>query len=555
MSDYEKIMGVANFDELLKEECNQIINVIERYVRMESESVRIVFYVCLSAKSENPLNLFLKGESSTGKTWIVTNVVKLFSKHDVWMLGGLSPKALIHQKGEIVDENGEPIEKPRKVSKKELRENPALREKYEMEMEEYRRKMRNSQILIDMTGKILVFLEAPSRETFQMLRPILSHDSKEIMFKFVDKGQETLSTKTVVIRGWPAMICCAAEVEWIEEMINRSLTISPKISAEKFREAHRVTALRFLNPIEDRIRQHEVEEAMKTVSKIWTNFKTLIPYGDIIAEIYPVNLPRTMRDFKYFLGLIECHILTSPHPSIFHPILGEFRIATIADLQEIEKIWQNVYVQTISGLPETALKLYKIIEEIASKGIDPTVKEIVKAFVEKHGYTISSRCVRVYAKYLDDYGLVETVKQNNRNVYYPTNLEGESSAFNFTSEVLKRFSENKLESWLFEVGGKIADLYRVETPTLHLLVPLYGDDSQQKRTEMYINSSIKKAVWKYPFPSEAVKTLYKALIFPPLQLEQESSPDSEKKPKPLEVKKISEFLQDSSEKGEVEKNG
>jgi len=44
----------------------------------------LVFLVCLSAYGSNPLNLFLKGESSIGKTHIAKSVAEYFPEEDVW---------------------------------------------------------------------------------------------------------------------------------------------------------------------------------------------------------------------------------------------------------------------------------------------------------------------------------------------------------------------------------------------------------------------------------------------------------------------------------------
>ena len=60
----------------------------------------------------------------------------------------------------------------------------------------------NSKTLIDLRGKILVFLEPPQHELWNLLKPILSHDKKEIEFPFVDKtANSNAETKDVVVRG------------------------------------------------------------------------------------------------------------------------------------------------------------------------------------------------------------------------------------------------------------------------------------------------------------------------------------------------------------------
>ncbi len=74
--------------------------------------------------------------------------------------------------------------------------------------------LENSRTLIDLSGTILLFLEPPDRELWNLLKPILSHDKPEIEFPYVEKTQnEGFVTKKVIVRGWPACIFCSAKDE------------------------------------------------------------------------------------------------------------------------------------------------------------------------------------------------------------------------------------------------------------------------------------------------------------------------------------------------------
>ena len=96
--------------------------------------------------------------------------------------------------------------------------------------------------LIDLTGKILVFLEPPHKEVWAILKPILSHDSPEIEYPFVNKtDKDGHETKNVVVRGWPACIFCSAKDEskwemW-SEVKSRFLTSSPNMIPQKYQES------------------------------------------------------------------------------------------------------------------------------------------------------------------------------------------------------------------------------------------------------------------------------------------------------------------------------
>jgi hypothetical protein len=54
-----------------------------------------------------------------------------------------------------------------------------MTKKYDLE-EQLRQISQESKILIDLRGKLFVFLEPPHPETWVILKPILSHDKYEI---------------------------------------------------------------------------------------------------------------------------------------------------------------------------------------------------------------------------------------------------------------------------------------------------------------------------------------------------------------------------------------
>lgn len=181
---------------------------LSRFIKRDEEAKNMVFLTALSAYTPDPINLFLRGESSIGKTYNVIETLNYFLEDDVWLLGGLSPTALVHSRGVLVDENDEEIDltkKPVKPRKGDYDDIQAYREalmNYQEQRERWVERLKNSRYLADLSKKILVFLEAPNLETFNMLRPILSHDNWRISYKFTDKtGKGQLQTRHMIIQG------------------------------------------------------------------------------------------------------------------------------------------------------------------------------------------------------------------------------------------------------------------------------------------------------------------------------------------------------------------
>ena len=88
------------------------------------------------------------------------------------------------------------------------------KQKKEQINEEIEKLYKDAKTLIDLRGKILVFLEPPKKDVWDILKPILSHDSPEIEFPFVNQtDRKGHQTKNVVVRGWPSCIFCSARDE------------------------------------------------------------------------------------------------------------------------------------------------------------------------------------------------------------------------------------------------------------------------------------------------------------------------------------------------------
>ena len=93
-------------------------------------------------------------------------------------------------------------------------------------------------------------MEPPRPELWDLLKPILSHDKKEIKFDFVNQtDREGHQTKKVLVRGWPACIFCSAKDEskwdiW-PEIKSRFSIVSPNMVPEKYDASTKLISLTF----------------------------------------------------------------------------------------------------------------------------------------------------------------------------------------------------------------------------------------------------------------------------------------------------------------------
>lgn len=390
-------------------------------VKRDVVTRNMVLNTGMSAYSKNPINLFLRGENSIGKTYNVTQVLSYFPRENVWMLGGLTPKALIHDYGTLTDEKGEEIdfsEKPDENASKE-------------EQLRWRKRLEHSKYIIDLRGKTLVFLEPPYFETYNMLRPILSHDKEEISYKFSDKTQSgRLRTTHVVLRGWPACIFCSTEEKYIKDLASRGFSVTPETTAEKFKDANVLTGEKKAFPWAFR---EDFDFVLLQGYISWLkdklqNLNVCIPFCQELAKHYPSEYPRSMRDFRHFADLMEISALFY---CMQRPILeiqceksiisakegGEtvtekecFILATAEDFKYVSDLWSSIEETTVTGLPGHILKFFHeavepLSEQIGAFHYDDLAHKYNEKAVEKK----SSETIRRWISYLSDIGWVDTV--------------------------------------------------------------------------------------------------------------------------------------------------
>jgi DNA-binding MarR family transcriptional regulator len=330
------------------------------------------------------MNLFLKGPSGSGKTYNSVQTVKYFPKDDAWFLGGLSPKALIHDYGVLLNKDGEEIDldakptKPRKADFKKAAEQGLDPEeelgkallRYKEDLKAWREELQNSYRLIDLSHKILIFLEAPDFNTYRMLLPILSHDTYEITYKFTDKtAQGSLRTIKVVIRGWPATIFLTTDRKYMEELATRSFTVTPETSTAKIKDANELTNTKDCYPWNYSDKAEETRVIEQLVACIKNQFTgstvdSVVPFTNI-HELFPAEIVRDMRDFAHFMQFLKT--VTALH-FYQRPFMKQgdkrYLMSTVEDVQRALEVYKELFETTRTGTEQRILDFY---HDIVSK--------------------------------------------------------------------------------------------------------------------------------------------------------------------------------------------
>jgi hypothetical protein len=287
----------------------------DRYLIMDETVRKLILLTCCSAYGDYPLNLSLQQVFSAGKTTTTVQTSKYFP--DCWLLGAMSPKSLVHEKAEFnEDKDG---------------------------------------FIINLEGKVLIFLDEPQLETLAMLKPLLSHDTYETTYKYVDK--ESGKTTKAILKGFPSVIFCTTKSKYIMEFSSRWLTASPETSSEKIAK---VIAAKGAKAAQTQQADPELETwktAFLLLSK--ERYSVIIPYAVELSQSFRAKKPIDMRFFDLFLALIKA-------TTILHAFQrekdqnGNLK-ATIQDYEEAYKVFHEIEQPTTLGLGQNVLDFYQNI--------------------------------------------------------------------------------------------------------------------------------------------------------------------------------------------------
>jgi len=467
MKDGERMSEIKFFS---KEEIeptgfiNEILEVAKSFIKKDESAIAALTYTYLSRWTKEPLNLFLKGESSIGKSYVTINTINILGKDkDVWNLGGLTPKALIRGHGTLKDENGIEIGNIERPSRNKIKlEHPEaskqdIEEMYNAAVNAWNELIQNSYYEINLEGKLLVFLEPPNLETFQILRPILSHDTERISYRFPEKTKSgSIRTINVVLKGFPATIFCTSEEEYLKDLSTRSLTLTPELSVEKVKES--VNLISKLSAYSEKLLSADTTKIKTQMDKIKVKAPkdVLTPFSEQVEKYIEYWGKRVMRDWKHLLTMVKMNALLNfeSRPKIYidnQPYL----LASASDYITVLKFWSEIEETTITGISGSALEVFeKLIKPTAVDGITNYTKLTEKS-KEVMSEPLTSSTLRFYIKALKDVGLIETFQdpENPRKKVIKVISEGRTM---FGNEALKYiYSQNQhiftgenLKQWL-----------------------------------------------------------------------------------------------------------
>jgi hypothetical protein len=383
---------------------DDLIETLGLTIKKDEINKLLSFLGLLSAYTEDSqINISFNAPSSTGKSFIPTEIAGLFPSIDVIEVGYCSPTAFFHDVGQ-----------------------------YNKEKQGY---------IVDLARKILIFLDQPHTLLLQHLRPFLSHDKKEIRLKITDKSQKAgLRTKNVYLIGYPAVVFCTAGLNIDEQEATRFLLLSPETSYEKLREA-----------ISEKIKKESDKTAyIKTIDSdpkrallkqritlIKEEHVTTINICDpmLVEKLFLERTkkvkPRHQRDIGRLMSIVKVFALLN----VWHRerIAGGVIIANEDDINEAFKAWDVISESQELNLPPYVYDLYRdvIVDGFNKKNseieggvrIGLTRQEIYQKHYEVYGRFLPEWQLKQILSMLETAGLI-TQEQNKldkrQTLVYPT---------------------------------------------------------------------------------------------------------------------------------------
>lgn len=467
---------VSNFDPLThcaqvridKDANNKIQNHLNKIIKNDDALVNKLVYVHFSAYTNNPINLGVMADSSEGKTYATTKVSEVFPKDDVITIGRMSPTALIHQRGILVDKNGEPIEQRLNELRSELvgkKKEEQARIKFEI-----KQLLEESKNLVILSGKTLLFLEPPNTQLWDLLKPILSHDKYEIEYK-TTQTDGSLKVKETIIRGWPAVIFCSAKNEandpiW-REIETRFDIVSPNTAVTKYKEANKYTAQKLGMPSfasstnkdkeEVTIVKNHVEQIKHRLLELCQNNQNPVwnPFHQIIGNFFPSNQGVHMRQCSRFLSY--CGLSTLIHSGnrfIIHfernnGAIQQYVISSIDDIDEAIDL-----MGTMSIIPPERLKfLHEVFEPTSAETLDDGLTTDVLATKFKNVYgkeTTPKKILENYLQPLVSYGVLAFTDHpidKRKNVYSLASKPNTNNLKSIRDKIIEQSNNDELFVW------------------------------------------------------------------------------------------------------------
>lgn len=376
---YPERIDTSQFSQMSSE---KLLDTLGLTIKYDAENKLATFLCELSAYTENAqFNISYNAPSSTGKSYIPTEIARLFPEDDVMEIAYCSPTAFFHDVGQ-----------------------------YDKDKNSY---------LVDLSHKILIFLDQPHNELLARLRPLLSHDKKEIAIKITDKTQKNgTKTKNILLRGYPSVIFCTAGLRIDEQEATRFLLLSPEVNQDKIQQGISATIRKEANSddfkswLEENPDRMLLKERIRAIKLEKIKEINIASHETIEEKFLTKNKtlkPRHQRDIKRLLSLIKSFAILNVW---WRERNGSTITANEEDINEAFKLWDKIAISQELNLPPYIYNLYKEVILPAWEVKNSDRSEVFEEITGKLGLSrqeVLDKHFEVYGRMLDSHQLRQQI--------------------------------------------------------------------------------------------------------------------------------------------------
>jgi hypothetical protein len=277
---------------------------------------------------DSQLNISFNAPSSSGKTYTVTEIAKLFPEEDKIELSGASPTSFLYGAGEYDEERDAKI--------------------------------------VHLERKIFILSEQHDTGLQARLRPVLSHDQRELSHRMTNKGKNGANrAELIIVRGFPATIFCSAGQRMDEQESTRAILLSPEVTEAKLYEGVHLQAMRgantahFMSNIDTNKDRLLLKRRILAIRDEMVD-DIIINDSDAIEMRFTKMLngkikPRNMRDMDHLMKLIKAITLLN----VWHRRQGESIIANQSDIDQAFDLYSYFMESLQLGISPALLSFYK----------------------------------------------------------------------------------------------------------------------------------------------------------------------------------------------------
>lgn len=402
--DLEKVYAEPTLEEIdILSSPNLLSNINDAMHRLggmkrligENRNVLRIFLNSISAfTTEEPINTFIKGRTSEGKSTMAKAVHSLIPEDKKKVLAGASGTAWRRMNTEEKeDEDG------------------------------------NIQRIVDWSDKSIFLLEGDeARDMLEAMKPILSHDKKELSYPVTEEIDGEMEVVDYVIKGFPSVTILATEDFLSSASATRYDNIEPEVGEWKTKKVNQEKANYKKSPW--LYKGEEDEELLSSALRHLEEFEVCIPLLDDIdiSEYLPHSRGAHNRLADRFFSMVDTitliHQYQRPRLKVDEE---EYLIATKSDL--LIAAW--LMGDELIGIDDDTQRfLDKVLRPIwESKDKDP-IYDTLENKAKDEDVPHSRNSVKKYLNRLEKRGIVKVVEKSSekgRKYFYPINNVSEDN--------------------------------------------------------------------------------------------------------------------------------